>query len=94
MPQALFQAFIRVGCLRPAVTPVLEEWPSRRSPATGCGHTEPGLQADWQFTPNSPLFWRLLGGFYATHEVVDSWINVDVRGQLILRCELWGLIAC
>ena len=50
MPQALFQAFIRVGCLRPAVTPVLEEWPSRRGSAKGRGPTEPGLQADWQFT--------------------------------------------
>jgi hypothetical protein len=41
---------IRVGCTRPGASPVPDEWLPRSDVSRS--HTEPGLQANWRFSPD------------------------------------------
>ena len=58
-PKVGFRIAVRVGRVRPGVTPVPEEWPSpwpRRAlrRALRAARTEPGLQTLWPFVSSSP----------------------------------------
>ena len=47
--EGCFRLTVRVGCVRRMATCAQDEWPPRSRTARGEGHTEPGLQASWQF---------------------------------------------
>lgn len=49
--EGCFRLTVRVGCVRRMATCAQDEWPPRSRAARGEGHTEPGLQASWQFSP-------------------------------------------
>ncbi|MEN9895976.1 MAG: hypothetical protein RIR97_1828 [Pseudomonadota bacterium] len=49
MHQPVSGIVIRVGCVRPYANMVPDEWLPR--PDANQGLTEPGLQANWHFTP-------------------------------------------
>lgn len=51
--EGCFRLTVRVGCVRCMATCAQDEWPPRSRAARGEGHTEPGLQASWQFLPDT-----------------------------------------
>lgn len=60
--EGCFRLTARVGCVRRMATCAQDEWPPRSRAARGEGHTEPGLQASWQFSSRFYVFVQILGG--------------------------------
>lgn len=71
--EGCFRLTVRVGCVRHMATCAQDEWPPRSRLARGEGHTEPGLQASWQFL--SPDVKRSL----LNSQVAPSGAPVDSR---------------